>query len=73
MKEKRLEIKVIGIGEIRIIRNGPETVVVTKPHRRGVLNNEEKEFIQYYLMSYEDVKDIMNRKYPRALTFPRYR
>ena len=52
MKEKRLEIKVIGVGEIKIIRNGSATLV----YGGGLIQGE------HYLMPFEDVKEMVFKR-----------
>ena len=55
MEERRLEIRVIGIGEIKVIRNGSETLL------------DGGGFIQGgpYLMQYERVKDMVFKRLDR--------
>ena len=54
---KKLEIKVTGVGDVKIIRNGSATTIV-----------EKWGFINYYEMPFEEVKNMiykrLNRDYP---------
>ncbi len=65
--ERRLEIIVIGVGEIKIIRNGSETLL----EGGGLIQGE------HYLMPFEWVKEMvykrLDRDYPgkSILTTPR--